>query len=165
MKRTISINNRAIGCGQPVYIIAEMSANHGQNFDEAVKIIQAAKDSGADAIKLQTYTPDTITIDCDNEYFQIGKGTIWEGKNLYELYKEAYTPWEWQPKLKEIANDLGMDLFSTPFDKTTVDFLEKMDIPAYSIFRIGGHTPYSVCCPNRQTDHNVHWHGDPGGDR
>jgi len=133
MKRTISINNRAIGCGQLIYIIAEMSANHGQNYDEAVKIIQAAKDSGADAIKLQTYTPDTITIDCDNEYFKIGKGTIWEGKNLYELYKEAYTPWEWQPKLKEIANDLGMDLFSTPFDKTAVDFLEKMDVPAYKI--------------------------------
>jgi len=133
MQKTILINNRAIGFGQPVYIIAEMSANHGQSFDEAVKIIQAAKDSGADAIKLQTYTPDTITIDCDNEYFRIGKGTIWEGKNLYELYQEAYTPWEWQPKLKEIANELDMDLFSSPFDKTAVDFLEKMDVPAYKI--------------------------------
>jgi len=130
---SISINNRLIGIGQPVYIIAEMSANHGQSYDEAVKIIHAAKEAGADAIKLQTYTPNTITIDCDNEYFRIQKGTIWEGKNLYTLYKEAYTPWEWQPKLKKIANELGMDLFSTPFDNTAVDFLEKMDVPAYKI--------------------------------
>jgi len=129
----ISINNRIIGTGQPVYIIAEMSANHGQSYDEAVKIIHATKEAGADAIKLQTYTPDTITIDCDNEYFRIKKGTIWEGKNLYALYKEAYTPWEWQPKLKKIANELGMDLFSTPFDNTAVDFLEKMDVPVYKI--------------------------------
>ncbi|MEI6155192.1 MAG: pseudaminic acid synthase, partial [Deltaproteobacteria bacterium] len=133
MQKTISINNRIIGDGNPIYIIAEMSANHGQSYDEAVKIIQAAKEAGADAIKLQTYTPDTITIDCDNEYFRIGKGTIWEGKNLYELYKEAYTPWEWQPKLKKIAYDLAMDLFSSPFDKTAVDFLEKMNVPAYKI--------------------------------
>ncbi|MBN1472357.1 MAG: pseudaminic acid synthase [Syntrophaceae bacterium] len=130
---SISINDRTIGFGQPVYIIAEMSANHGQSYDEAVKIIHAAKEAGADAIKLQTYTPDTITIDCDNEYFRIKKGTIWEGKNLYALYKEAYTPWEWQPKLKIIANDLGMDLFSTPFDNTAVDFLDKMAVPAYKI--------------------------------
>ena len=132
-QKTVSINNRIIGDGHPVYIIAEMSANHGQSYDEAVRIIQAAKEAGADAIKLQTYTPDTITIDCDNEHFRIGKGSIWEGKNLYELYKEAYTPWEWQPKLKEIANDLGMDLFSSPFDRTAVDFLEKVDVPAYKI--------------------------------
>lgn len=132
MGKSNFINNRQIGDGHPVYIIAEMSANHGQGYDEAVKIIQAAKDAGADAIKLQTYTPDTITIDCDNEYFRI-KGTIWEGRNLYDLYKEAYTPWEWQPKLKEIANDLGMDLFSTPFDNTAVDFLEKIEVPAYKI--------------------------------
>jgi len=129
----LTINNRAIGAGHPVYIIAEMSANHGQSYDEAVRIIQAAKDAGADAIKLQTYTPDTITIDCDNEYFRIGKGSLWEGRNLYDLYQEAYTPWEWQPKLKEIANDLGMDLFSTPFDNTAVDFLEEMNVPAYKI--------------------------------
>jgi pseudaminic acid synthase len=129
----ISINNRTIGRGHAVYIIAEMSANHGQSYDEAVKIIQAAKEAGADAIKLQTYTPDTITIDCDNEYFRIGKGTIWEGRTLYDLYKEAYTPWKWQPKLKKMANDLGMDLFSTPFDNTAVEFLEKMNVPAYKI--------------------------------
>jgi len=128
-----SIGNRKAGPSNPVWIIAELSANHNQDFDQAVQLIKAAKEAGADAIKLQTYTPDTMTIDCDNEYFRIGKGTIWEGKNLYELYKEAYTPWEWQPKLKQIANDHGMDLFSSPFDQTAVDFLEKMDVPAYKI--------------------------------
>jgi pseudaminic acid synthase len=109
-----------------------MSANHNKNFEEAIRIIRAAKESGADAIKLQTYTPDTITVDCDNEYFRI-EGTIWDGRNLYDLYKDAYTPWEWQPKLKEIANELGMDLFSTPFDRTAIVFLEEMDVPAYKI--------------------------------
>jgi N-acetylneuraminate synthase len=133
MNSQIKIGSREIGLNKPVYIIAEMSANHGQDFDQAVKIIHAAKEAGADAIKLQTYTPDTITIDCDNEYFCIGKGTIWEGKTLYELYKEAYTPWEWQPKLKKVTNDIGLDLFSTPFDDTAVEFLEKMDVPAYKI--------------------------------
>lgn len=132
MKGHIEINGRRIGPGEPVYIIAEMSANHNQDFDHAVKIIEAAKEAWADAVKLQTYTPDTITLDCNNDYFRI-KGTIWEGKNLYELYGEAYTPWEWQPKLKKIANDLGMDIFSTPFDHTAVDFLEKMDIPVYKV--------------------------------
>ena len=127
------MGNRAIGENYPVYIIAELSANHNQDFDQAVQLIKAAKEAGADAIKLQTYTPDTMTIECDNDYFRIGKGTIWEGKTLYGLYKEAYTPWDWQPKLKEIANDLCMDLFSTPFDNTAVDFLEKLDVPAYKI--------------------------------
>ena len=131
--KSIRIGDREIGADSPVYVVAEMSANHNQDFDQAVQLIKAAKEAGADAIKLQTYTPDTITIDCDNEYFRIGKGTIWEGRTLYDLYKEAYTPWEWQPKLKEIANGLGMDLFSSPFDKTAVDFLEKMDVPAYKI--------------------------------
>jgi pseudaminic acid synthase len=129
----MKINGRNIGVGAPVYIVAEMSANHGQSFDQAVQIIHAAKDAGADAIKLQTYTPDTMTIRCDNEYFQIGQGTIWEGRNLYELYGEAFTPWDWQPKLKHMANDLGLDCFSTPFDVTAVEFLEKMDVPAYKI--------------------------------
>jgi pseudaminic acid synthase len=129
----LTINNHIIGSNNPVYIVAEMSANHGQNFEQAVQIIHAAKEAGADAIKLQTYIADTITINCDNEYFHIGKGTIWEGRTLYDLYKEAYTPWEWQPKLKEIADDLGLDLFSSPFDHTGVDFLEKMGIPAYKI--------------------------------
>ena len=132
MKKEFIIRDRKIGDNQPVYVIAEMSANHNQDFEQAVKIIHAAKKAGADAVKLQTYTPDTITINCDNDYFRI-KGTIWEGKKLYELYGEAYTPWEWQPKLKKIANDLGMDLFSTPFDHTAVDFLEKMDVPVYKV--------------------------------
>lgn len=133
MRCAISINNRTIGIGQPVYIIAELSANHNQDYEQAVKLIHAAKEAGADAVKLQTYTPDTITIDCDNEYFRIGNGSIWEGRTLYDLYKEAYTPWEWQPKLKEIANDLGMELFSTAFDPTAVDFLEEMGVPIHKV--------------------------------
>lgn len=132
MKKSISITDRKIGMSAPVYIIAEMSANHDQNFDQAIKIIEAAKTAGADAIKLQTYTPDTLTIDCDNEYFKI-KGTIWEGRNLYDLYNEAYTPWDWQPRLKKIAEGLGLDFFSSPFDASAVDFLEGIGVPAYKI--------------------------------
>jgi pseudaminic acid synthase len=118
---------------EKVFIVAELSANHNQKFELAVETIKAAKDSGVDAIKFQTYTPDTITIDCDNKYFQIKHGTIWDGKTLYQLYKEAYTPWEWQPKLKEIAEELGLFCFSSPFDETAVDFLEELNIPAYKI--------------------------------
>lgn len=127
------IGQRAIGPGEPAYIIAEMSANHGQRLEQALAIIRAAKESGADAVKLQTYTPDTMTINCDSGCFRIGKGTIWEGKNLYQLYGEAYTPWEWQPKLKRMAEDLGMHCFSTPFDSSAVEFLEQMAVPAYKI--------------------------------
>ena len=129
---SIKIGRRIVGPNEPCYIVAEMSANHGQNFEDAVQIVRAAKEAGADAIKLQTYTPDTITINCDTEPFLI-KGTLWEGRKLYELYGEACTPWEWQPKLKQVANDLGLDCFSTPFDSTAVDFLEKMDVPAHKI--------------------------------
>lgn len=132
MNRNIMIGPRQVGINQPTYIVAEISANHNQDFEQAVQMIHSAKEAGADAVKLQTYTPDTITIDCDNEYFQI-KGTIWEGRRLYELYGEAYTPWEWQPKLKRIADELSLALFSTPFDHTAVDFLEKMNVPAYKI--------------------------------
>jgi pseudaminic acid synthase len=114
-------------------VVAEMSANHNQRYDEAVKIIEAASAAGADAVKLQTYTPDTLTIDCDREYFQIGEGTSWQGHNLYALYGQAYTPWQWQPKLKKVADRLGLDLFSTPFDATAVDFLEEMGVPAHKI--------------------------------
>lgn len=128
----LKINESKICNGQPVFIIAEMSANHNQSFDKAVRIIRAAKECGADAVKIQTYTPDTLTIDSDNEYFRI-KGTIWEGETLYNLYGKAYTPWEWQPKLKKIADEIGIILFSTPFDKTSVDFLEAMEVPAYKI--------------------------------
>ncbi len=133
MNETINIGNRTIGASQPTFIIAELSANHNQDFDIAVKTVKVAKEVGADAIKLQTYAPDTITIDCNTEYFQINQGTIWDGKTLYELYKEAYTPWEWQPKIKKIADDLGLICFSSPFDKTAVDFLEEIDVPAYKI--------------------------------
>jgi pseudaminic acid synthase len=129
----IEICNQRIAPGYPVYVIAEMSANHGQSFAQAVKILEAAKQSGADAVKLQTYTPDTITINSDMEYFRVDGGTLWDGSRLYDLYKEAYTPWEWQPRLKKIANDLGLALFSTPFDPTAVDFLEEMEVPAYKI--------------------------------
>lgn len=131
--RTIAINGRIVGNGEPVYVIAEISANHNKSFDEAVRIVRAAKNAGADAIKIQTYTPDTLTINCSNEYFRVAEGTIWEGRNLYDLYKDAYTPWEWQPKLKTIANDLGMDLFSTPFDESSVDFLQEMKVPAFKV--------------------------------
>jgi len=133
MNTFITIKNKKIGKNFPVFIIAEMSANHLQKFNNAVKIIKAAKEAGADAIKLQTYTPDTITIDCDNEYFQIKQGTLWDGQTLYELYKKAYTPWEWQPKLKKIAEEEGLVFFSSVFDKTAVDFLEGINVPAYKI--------------------------------
>ena len=126
------IGNKEIG-GDRTFVIAELSANHNQDFDRAVEIIKAAKWAGADAIKLQTYTPDTITLDCDNEYFQIKQGTIWDGTTLHKLYQGAYTPWDWQPKLKKIAEEEGLICFSSPFDYTSVDFLEKMDVPAYKI--------------------------------
>ena len=116
-----------------VFIIAELSANHNQNFNIAVETIKAAKEAGADAIKLQTYTADTLTLDSNKSYFQIKQGTIWDDTNLYSLYKEAYTPWDWQPKLKQIAEEVGLICFSSPFDKTSVDFLENMDVPAYKI--------------------------------
>jgi N-acetylneuraminate synthase len=133
MNNFISIGNRNVGDTMPCYIIAEMSANHGHSFDKALEVVHAAKQAGADAIKLQTYTPDTITINSRHPEFLIGKGTLWEGRNLYELYGEAYTPWEWQPKLKAEAEKLGMDCFSTPFDDTAVDFLEGMNVPAHKI--------------------------------
>lgn len=129
----IKISNKEITQNSPTFIIAEMSANHNQDFDIAVNTIKAAKEIGADAIKLQTYTADTITLDCDNKYFQIEQDTPWDGQTLYALYKEAYTPWDWQPKLKKIADDLGIICFSSSFDKSSVDFLEKMDVPAYKI--------------------------------
>ncbi len=115
-----------------VFIIAELSANHNGSLDTAIETIRAAKRAGADAIKLQTYTADTMTIDCDKDDFII-KGTIWEGKNLYKLYKEAYTPWEWHETLFKVAAEEGLVCFSSPFDKTAVDFLENLNVPAYKI--------------------------------
>lgn len=129
----IKIDNKSIGEKNPVFIVAELSANHNQDINIAKKTIKAAAESGADGIKLQTYTPDTMTIDCDNEYFRIKQGTIWDGQNLYDLYKTAYTPWKWHKELKDYAEKLGLILFSTPFDKSAVDFLEKLDVPAYKI--------------------------------
>lgn len=125
--------------GDSVFIIAEISANHNQSFEKAKELVEKACDCGVDAIKLQTYTPDTLTIDCEKEPFQVKVNDDWKDKTLYQLYSEAYTPWEWQPELKKIANDRGVILFSTPFDVTAVDFLEKMDVPCYKVssFEIG----------------------------
>ena len=131
--KPVKIGNRFIGPGHPVYIVAEISANHGQDYDEAVRLIRAAKDTGADAVKLQTYTPDTMTIDCDDEPFRHGNGSLWAGQTLYQLYKKAYMPWEWQPKLQTVAHDLGMDFFSSAYDTTSVDFLNNIDVPAIKI--------------------------------
>jgi len=133
MVKEIKIGNKKIGKRHPVFIVAEISANHLQKFDYAIELIKVARKAGADAVKFQTYTPDTLTIDCDNKYFQIKQGTIWDGKTLYQLYKEAYTPWEWLPKLKKIAEKEGLIFFSSVFDKTSVDFLEKITPPAYKI--------------------------------
>ena len=133
MSGVMRIGERSVGRGCSVYIVAEMSANHNQDYGQAVELLHAAKEAGADAVKLQTYTPDTLTLDIDSDYFRIGKGSPWAGRNLYQLYGEAYTPWEWQPRLKELANALNIDLFSAPFDPTAVAFLEQMDVPVYKI--------------------------------
>ncbi len=115
------------------YIVAEMSANHGQQFDRAIRLVHAMKEAGADAVKLQTYTADTLTIDCDNEHFRVASGTLWEGRRLHDLYREAATPWQWHEPLFELASQLGMDCFSTPFDRSSVDFLQAFNPPAYKI--------------------------------
>lgn len=133
MEKEIRIGNKYIGVGHPCFIVAEMSGNHNMDFGRAKEIIKAAADAGADAVKLQTYTADTITLDSKQPYFYTETGGLWEGQTLYDLYKRAYTPWEWQPKLKELADELGIILFSSPFDVTAVDFLEKMNVPAYKI--------------------------------
>ena len=133
MNKSFQIGTRRVGEGAPVFIVAELSANHNQDYNRALEIVHAAKEAGADAVKLQTYTADTITLDCDDDCFQIKEGTIWDGTTLYKLYQQAYPPWEWQPKLMEEANRLGMECFSSPFDLTSVDFLEEMHVPAYKI--------------------------------
>lgn len=129
----IQIGERLIGLGKSVYIIAELSANHNGSFENALRLVEIAKDCGADAVKLQTYTADTITLRSDREEFRIQANTNWDGRTLHSLYSEAYTPWEWQPKLKQAADTLNLDLFSSPFDDTAVDFLEKMDVAAYKL--------------------------------
>jgi pseudaminic acid synthase len=121
--KTIAFAGRTIGENHPTFIIAEMSGNHGHDYGRAEAILRAAAEAGADAVKLQTYTADTITLNCDNEYFKISEGP-WAGRTLYDLYEEAHTPWGWQPKLKALGDSLGVEVFSTPFDATAVDFLE-----------------------------------------
>ena len=129
----IHIAGRRIGPGAPCYLIAELSANHGQRIETALELIAAAADAGADAIKLQTYRADTITLDCDGPYFRIGEGTAWSGRRLYDLYDEAHTPWEWHAELFAAARKHGLACFSSPFDDSAVDFLESLDCPAYKI--------------------------------
>lgn len=133
MAHSIKIGKRLIGAGFPVYIVAELSANHNKDFNQAVKLIHAAKDAGVDAVKVQTYTADTLTLQSDKEFFAIKEGSPWSGRTLYDLYSETNMHWEWQPKLKTIANELGLDFFSTGFDFSSVDFLERMDVPVHKI--------------------------------
>lgn len=116
-----------------VKIVAELSANHNHDINIARQSIEAAKDVGADAIKIQTYTPDTMTIDCDNRFFKVNQGTIWDGITLFSLYQQAYTPWEWHQELFDFAKRVGIEIFSTPFDNTAVDLLENLDCPIYKI--------------------------------
>lgn len=123
----------SIDLSERVMIVAELSANHGHDIDIAKRTIKSAKDCGADAIKVQTYTADTLTIQCSNEYFTLNSGTIWDGKTLYDLYNDAFLPWEWHYELMKYANDLGLVFFSTPFDHSAVDFLEKINVPAYKV--------------------------------
>ena len=127
------IGTRSVGTGEPTFVIAELSANHAGDEGRAMRLVEAAAEAGADAIKLQTFTADTITLDADTEDFQIDAGTAWDGRSLHDLYREASMPWDWQPRLKDQANELGLELFSSPFDLTAVQFLEAMDVPAYKI--------------------------------
>ncbi len=136
MKAHIEIAGRKIGIDEPVFVIAEISANHHQKYEEAEALVRAAKDAGVDAVKSQTYTADTMTIDSDKKWFHLGGENTpdsWKESNLYHLYESAYTPWEWQPKLKQLAEELGLIFFSSPFDATAVDFLESMRVPCYKV--------------------------------
>ena len=143
---TFKILDRKIGPDNPCYIIAELSANHGQKLANALTLVKAAKDAGADAIKLQTYTADTITLDCDTDHFIIKK-TAWDGQRLYDLYEEAHTPWEWHEAIFKEATKNGLQCFSSPFDATAVEFLEKLDCPAYKIasFELVDHELIAQC--------------------
>ncbi len=131
--KEISIGNRVVGEGHPAMIVAEISGNHNGDYNRAVEIIHAAHEAGADAIKLQTYTADTITIDCDKPWFMTPGDGLWAGRTLHNLYEEAYTPWEWHEGLMNEAKKLGMEAFSSPFDPTSVDYLENLNVPAYKI--------------------------------
>ena len=129
----IRFGSRLIGSGCPTFIMAELSANHRQSFDKALELVQLAKQVGADAVKLQTYTADTITIRSDRDEFLIKGGTLWDGQTLHDLYEEAHTPWDWQPKLKAVAAEIGLEFFSSAFDTTAVDFLESLNVAAHKI--------------------------------
>lgn len=133
MPKKLSIDSLEISEKSPVFVIAELSANHNGSFENAVSAIKGARRAGADAVKLQTYNPDTITIDVRTDDFKLRQGTIWDGKYLYDLYKEAFTPWEWHEKLFRVAKDEGVICFSSPFDSTAVDLLESLQVPAYKI--------------------------------
>ena len=133
MNKEIRIGSRTISKNAPAFIVAEMSANHNMDYNRAVQIVRAAKEAGADAVKIQTYTADTITLESDRSCFQITQGTLWDGITLHKLYETAYTPWEWQGKLKEEAEGMGLEFFSSPFDHTSVDFLEGLQVPAYKV--------------------------------
>ncbi|MGH2444664.1 MAG: pseudaminic acid synthase [Candidatus Limnocylindria bacterium] len=129
----MEIAGRPIGDGAPTYVIAELSANHQHSFEAAVRLVEAAADAGADAIKLQTYTADTITIDSERPEFRIASGTVWDGRTLHDLYTEAATPWEWHEPLQRAATDHGMHFFSSPFDDSAVEFLDRLGVPAFKI--------------------------------
>jgi len=131
--RNFAIAAREIGPGAPTFVIAEVSANHNHSFDRAVAIIRAARQAGADAVKLQTYTPDSLTIDSDRPWFQVGSGTLWAGRTLYGLYSEAFTPWEWHADLFDVAREEGLICFSTPFDAGAVELLEGLGSPAHKV--------------------------------
>jgi len=148
LKPSIHISGRRISGDAPPYIIAELSANHNGKFETALQIIEAAKVAGADAVKLQTYRPDTITLDSSAPEFKI-KGGLWDGRTLYDLYEEAHTPWEWHAPLFDHASDVGITIFSSPFDTTAVDLLEDLNAPAYKI-------------ASMKSCHQAHQHFDPG---
>lgn len=129
----IAINGRAIGPGRPMYVIAELSANHAGRLERAEELVRAAADAGADAVKLQTYTADSMTLDSDQAPFRVGDDMLWAGRTLYDLYDEAHTPWEWHARLLDVAREAGIELFSSPFDRAAVEFLVKLDVPALKI--------------------------------
>ncbi len=167
MTPELTIGTRKVGPGHPAYLIAELSANHGQNFDQAVRIVRAMAASGADAVKVQTYTADTLTIPCDNEFFRIGGGTLWDGRTLHDLYQEAFMPREWQPKLQAVAAELGLDFFSTPFDASAVDFARSDERARAQgcVVRVGGLAAAPQNRRHTQARHRLHRHGHAGGNR
>lgn len=131
--REITIAGRTIGEAHPTYVVAEISGNHGQSYEAAERLVLAAIEAGADAVKLQTYTPDTITLRSDREDFRIGQGSLWAGRTLWDLYEEAMTPWRWHAPLKKVVEDAGRDFFSSPFDPSAVAFLSDLGVPAWKV--------------------------------